>query len=83
MNKLFLLIGVCLALVACGGNAPRKTELTCQKGYGTCYVVHCERRELTQCQSFFQGFCPKGFTDSHYGNDDHRTGSHDRLLECK
>lgn len=81
MKKVIILVG--LALVGCGIGGPSKTDITCQKGYGNCYVVHCDKRSLTDCQSYFHNFCPKGFADSHYGNDDPRTGAYDRLVECK
>lgn len=71
------------ALGGCGLSAPSKTEITCQKGFGTCFVVHCGNRELNQCQSYFHNWCSKGFADSHYGMTDPRDGSYDRLVECK
>ena len=74
------IIALLLVLVACN-HSPSKTDITCQSGHGTCYVVHCEGRETQDCQSYFKNFCPKGFEDKAYGIV--TPGNQDRLVECK
>lgn len=78
MKKL-LLLGA-LMLAGCSG-APDKVEMTCPAGHGTCYMVHCEGRSLQQCESYFKGFCPKGFKDTPYGINTPDT--RDVYLECR
>lgn len=79
MNKLLFILG--LALIGCGPGAPSKTDITCQSGQGTCYVVHCESRDSNECKSYFPKFCPKGMDYKTYGIITNT--QHDYLLECK
>jgi hypothetical protein len=78
MKKLFLFAA--LVLVGCS-NPPPKVEMTCPAGHGTCYMVHCESRSTQECESYFKGFCPKGFKDTSYGIVSSDT--HDFYLECE
>lgn len=79
MKRLIILLG--LTLMACGVDAPSKTDITCQSGHGTCYIVHCEARDPHECTSYFPKFCPKAEEFRPYGivTDTQR----DYLLECK
>lgn len=69
-----------LLIVGCS-HAPSKTNITCQSGHGTCYVVHCERRTAEDCESYFPRMCPKGFEQTTYGIV--TADQQDRLVECK
>lgn len=74
----FLMLAI---LSCCGPGAPSKTDITCQSGQGTCYVVHCEARDSQECKSYFPKFCPKGMEYKTYGIITNT--QHDYLLECK
>lgn len=79
MKKLIIL--AVLLMVGCTSNSPSKTDITCQSGHGTCYVVHCDGRATQECESFFKKLCPKGFEDQAYGIV--TEGHQDRLVTCK
>lgn len=68
-------------LVGCGAPPPRKTEVTCHNSRSRCYIVQCDKRTAAECESFFNKFCPNGWTDNPYSPV--TPEMRDMYLECK